>query len=31
MQINSRMVERDIFDGGSGLDKNGLWVPRAKL
>ena len=24
-QINSRMVERDIFDGGSGLDTFGLW------
>ncbi|KAK7752732.1 hypothetical protein SLS62_005284 [Diatrype stigma] len=23
--INSRMVERDIFDGGAGLDTFGLW------
>ena len=30
-QINSRMVERDIFDGGAGLDKAGLWTARAKL
>ena len=30
-QINSRMVERDIFDGGSGLDRDGLWEARAKL
>ncbi|KAK1833859.1 L-lactate ferricytochrome c oxidoreductase [Podospora conica] len=29
--INSRMVERDIFDGGAGLDKTGLWTGRAKL
>ncbi|GAB1311446.1 hypothetical protein MFIFM68171_01656 [Madurella fahalii] len=29
--INSRMVERDIFDGGAGLDKSGLWTSRAKL
>ncbi|KAK3330783.1 FMN-dependent dehydrogenase-domain-containing protein [Apodospora peruviana] len=29
--INSRMVERDIFDGGAGLDKAGLWAPKAKL
>ncbi|KAK3366859.1 FMN-dependent dehydrogenase-domain-containing protein [Lasiosphaeria ovina] len=29
--INSRMVERDIFDGGAGLDKAGLWTSRAKL
>ncbi|KAK1757838.1 FMN-dependent dehydrogenase-domain-containing protein [Echria macrotheca] len=29
--INSRMVERDIFDGGAGLDRHGLWVSRAKL
>ena len=30
-QINSRMVERDIFDGAAGLDKAGLWIARAKL
>lgn len=30
-QINSRMVERDIFDGGAGLDSVGLWTSRAKL
>ncbi|CCC06093.1 hypothetical protein SMACR_00310 [Sordaria macrospora] len=29
--INSRRVERDIFDGDAGLDKNGLWTSRAKL
>ncbi|KAI5923326.1 FMN-dependent dehydrogenase-domain-containing protein [Camillea tinctor] len=23
--INTRRVERDIFDGGAGLDSNGLW------
>lgn len=28
-QINSRMVERDIFDGGAGLDRSGLWTSRA--
>ncbi|KAK3363118.1 FMN-dependent dehydrogenase-domain-containing protein [Lasiosphaeria hispida] len=27
--INSRVVERDIFDGDAGLDRSGLW--RAKL
>lgn len=27
--INSRMVERDIFDGGAGLDRTGLWTSRA--
>ncbi|KAK4240322.1 hypothetical protein C8A03DRAFT_42128 [Achaetomium macrosporum] len=30
--INTRVVERDIFDGGAGLDKSGLWTSsRAKL
>ncbi|KAJ4290100.1 hypothetical protein N0V88_006606 [Collariella sp. IMI 366227] len=30
--INSRAVERDIFDGGAGLDRAGLWTsPAAKL
>ncbi|KAM7219377.1 L-lactate ferricytochrome c oxidoreductase [Rhypophila decipiens] len=29
--INTRMVERDIFDGGAGIDKNGLWTPTPKL
>ncbi|KAK4034058.1 cytochrome b5-like protein [Parachaetomium inaequale] len=30
--INTRMVERDIFDGGAGLDPSGLWTSsRAKL
>ncbi|KAK3336268.1 FMN-dependent dehydrogenase-domain-containing protein [Cercophora scortea] len=30
--INSRVVERDIFDGDSGLDRVGLWAPpKAKL
>ncbi|KAL2175446.1 cytochrome b5-like protein [Thermothelomyces heterothallicus CBS 202.75] len=30
--INTRMVERDIFDGDAGLDRSGLWTPsRAKL
>ncbi|POR39421.1 Aldolase-type TIM barrel [Tolypocladium paradoxum] len=28
--INSRRVERDIYDGESGLDKRGLWT-RARL
>lgn len=27
--INSRMVERDIFDGDAGLDKSGLWEKAA--
>ncbi|KAK3985689.1 FMN-dependent dehydrogenase-domain-containing protein [Cladorrhinum sp. PSN332] len=27
--INTRMVERDIFDGGAGLDRSGLWTSRA--
>lgn len=25
-QVNSRAVERDIFDGDAGLEKIGLWV-----
>ena len=25
-QINSRAVERDIYDGHAGLEKLGLWV-----
>ncbi|KAK4153552.1 cytochrome b5-like protein [Chaetomidium leptoderma] len=30
--INTRVVERDIFDGGAGLDRSGLWTSsRAKL
>ncbi|KAL2136178.1 hypothetical protein VTI74DRAFT_5231 [Chaetomium olivicolor] len=30
--INSRAVERDIFDGDAGLDRAGLWTsPAAKL
>lgn len=29
-QINTRRVERDIYDGAPGLDKKGLWQ-RAKL
>ncbi|KAK3392922.1 FMN-dependent dehydrogenase-domain-containing protein [Podospora didyma] len=29
--INTRMVERDIYDGGAGLDKSGLWTPQSKL
>ena len=29
-QINSRMVERDIYDGDPGLDRSGLWT-KAKL
>lgn len=28
--INTRMVERDIYDGDSNLE-NGLWAPKAKL
>ncbi|KAH8675784.1 FMN-dependent dehydrogenase-domain-containing protein [Xylariales sp. PMI_506] len=24
--VNTRMVERDIFDGDAGLDNNGLWT-----
>lgn len=24
--INSRVVERDIYDGAAGLEKLGLWV-----
>ncbi|KAK4189039.1 FMN-dependent dehydrogenase-domain-containing protein [Podospora australis] len=27
--INTRMIERDIFDGGAGLDRSGLWTSRA--
>jgi hypothetical protein len=30
-QVNTRMVERDIFDGDAGLDKSGLWTAKAKL
>jgi isopentenyl diphosphate isomerase/L-lactate dehydrogenase-like FMN-dependent dehydrogenase len=30
-QINTRMVERDIYDGDAGLDTDGLWSPKAKL
>jgi hypothetical protein len=29
-QINTRRVERDIYDGDPGLDKRGLWE-RSKL
>lgn len=32
-QINSRIVERDIYDGDAGLDRQGLWQkpePTAK-
>ncbi|KAI1849258.1 hypothetical protein JX265_008670 [Neoarthrinium moseri] len=29
--INTRMVERDIYDGEAGLDRDGLWEPKAKL
>ena len=29
-QINSRMVERDIYDGPAGFEKFGLWV-KARL
>ncbi|KAL2262306.1 hypothetical protein VTK26DRAFT_1810 [Humicola hyalothermophila] len=29
--VNTRMVERDIFDGGAGLDRSSLWTSRAKL
>ncbi len=25
-QINTRAVERDIFDGDAGLDRSGLWT-----
>ncbi|KAL1836459.1 hypothetical protein VTJ49DRAFT_5134 [Mycothermus thermophilus] len=28
--INTRAVERDIFDGDSGLDRSGLWEPPSK-
>lgn len=30
-QINSRAVERDIYDGEPGLDKNGLWEKAASV
>lgn len=32
-QINTRRVERDIYDGEPGLDKRGLWagLTKAKL
>lgn len=30
-QVNPRMLERDIFDGGAGLDPSGLWTSKAKL
>jgi hypothetical protein len=29
-QINSRVVERDIYDGEAGLDRSGLWE-KSKL
>lgn len=29
--INSRMVERDIYNGDAGIDRSGLWTSRAKL
>lgn len=29
--INSRAVERDIYDGEPGLDKNGLWEKAASV
>jgi len=29
-QINSRAVERDVYDGNPGLEKLGLWV-QARL
>lgn len=33
VQINTRVVERDIYDGESGLDRQGLWssLARSKL
>lgn len=30
VQINTRMVERDIYDGPSGLDTSKLWS-KSKL
>ena len=30
MQVNSRAVERDIYDGSAELDKLGLWE-KARL
>jgi hypothetical protein len=30
LQINTRAVERDIFDGEPGLDRTGLWEPSSK-
>ena len=31
-QINSRAVERDIYDGPAGLDRSGLWTNvKAKI
>ncbi|PHH80996.1 hypothetical protein CDD83_3656 [Cordyceps sp. RAO-2017] len=29
--INSRRVERDIYDGEAGLEKRGLWTTKARL
>lgn len=26
LQINTRVVERDIYDGEAGLDRAGLWT-----
>lgn len=31
LQINTRMVERDIYDGDAGLDTDGLWAKKSKL
>ncbi|KAL2266646.1 hypothetical protein VTJ83DRAFT_5998 [Remersonia thermophila] len=28
--VNTRVVERDIFDGDAGLDRSGLWEPPSK-
>jgi hypothetical protein len=28
--VNARQVERDIYDGDSGLDRQGLWT-KSKL
>lgn len=30
--VNTRMLERDIYDGDAGLDRTGLWTAsKAKL
>lgn len=30
-QVNTRMVERDIYDGEPNLDRSGLWEKQAAV